>query len=202
MDQYTKNALWDYWRRGGDEEVIIDDELSNPGDDNLMKENEIAQIFRIDTDIFHFETPLCKAFKEFNYLLKIDYDVLIKDILGFKTYKEYTDDWIYEWNNGIPWVDEKSWIDKGVWTEPTDNINHECNSIRYQDYEWYDTLEDSDLKNEALINKCILEESMNVEEELRTISDDVAQKNKEWFDEHELMEDDNDDIDDLEDYLI
>ncbi|GJW35613.1 hypothetical protein Tco_0058533 [Tanacetum coccineum] len=59
---------------------------------------------RNDTDIFHFENHLCKAFKEFNYLLKI--------------------------------------------------------------------------------------------------SDDGAQKNKEWFDEHELMEDDNDDIGDLEDYLI
>ncbi|GJT48997.1 hypothetical protein Tco_0975154 [Tanacetum coccineum] len=58
MDRYTKNAIWEYWRRGDDEEVIIDDELSNPGDENLMKENEIAQIFRIDTNIFHFETPL------------------------------------------------------------------------------------------------------------------------------------------------
>ncbi|GJU37275.1 hypothetical protein Tco_1185629 [Tanacetum coccineum] len=27
MDRYTKNALWDYSRRGDDEEVIIDDEL-------------------------------------------------------------------------------------------------------------------------------------------------------------------------------
>ncbi|GKB45500.1 hypothetical protein Tco_0896253 [Tanacetum coccineum] len=82
MDRYTKNALWNYWRRGDDEEVIIDDELSNPRDENLMKENEI-----------------------------------------------------------------------GVQLSP---------------------------------QNC----------------DDGAQKNKEWFDEHELMEDDNDDIGDLEDYLI
>ncbi|GKG24070.1 hypothetical protein Tco_0392106, partial [Tanacetum coccineum] len=41
----------------------------------------------------------------------------------------------------------------------------EGNSFCYQDYEWYDTLEDSKLKEEALINKAILEESMNVEEE-------------------------------------
>ncbi|GJW56962.1 hypothetical protein Tco_0103693 [Tanacetum coccineum] len=33
----------------------------------------------------------------------------------------------------------------------------EENSIRYQDYEWYDALEDSDLKKEALYNKAILE---------------------------------------------
>nr|GEW15717.1 hypothetical protein [Tanacetum cinerariifolium] len=111
-----KNALWDYWRRGDDEEVLTDNELFNLGDENLIKENEIAQIFRIDTDIFHLETPLCEAFKEFNYLLKIDVDVLTKDIPRFKTYEEYKDDWIYEWNNGIPWVNVKPWSDDGVWT--------------------------------------------------------------------------------------
>nr|GEV05607.1 hypothetical protein [Tanacetum cinerariifolium] len=78
MDQYTKNALWDYSRRGDEEEVITDNELSNPGDDNLIEENEIAQIFTIDTDIFRFETPLCEAFKELNYLSQIDVDVLLK----------------------------------------------------------------------------------------------------------------------------
>ncbi|GJS65653.1 hypothetical protein Tco_0680217, partial [Tanacetum coccineum] len=41
----------------------------------------------------------------------------------------------------------------------------EGNSIRYEDYEWYDTIEDSELKEEALINKGILEESMNGEED-------------------------------------
>nr|GEV42712.1 hypothetical protein [Tanacetum cinerariifolium] len=41
----------------------------------------------------------------------------------------------------------------------------EGNSIRYEDYEWYDTNEDSELKEEALINKRILEESMNAIEE-------------------------------------
>ncbi|GJU54002.1 hypothetical protein Tco_1227716 [Tanacetum coccineum] len=102
MDRYTKNALWDYWRRGDDEEVITDNELSNPRDDNLIEENKIAQIFRIDTDIFHFEKPLCETFKEFNYLSQINVDVLIKDIPGFKTYEEYKDDRIYEWNDGIP----------------------------------------------------------------------------------------------------
>ncbi|GKB37029.1 hypothetical protein Tco_0881971 [Tanacetum coccineum] len=40
------------------------------------------------------------------------------------------------------------------------------NSIRYEDYEWYDTIEVSELKEEALINKKILDESLNVMEEL------------------------------------
>ncbi|GKA24535.1 hypothetical protein Tco_0710568, partial [Tanacetum coccineum] len=52
MDWYTKNALWIYWTRGDDEEVITDDELSNLRDGNLIKGNEIAEIFSIKTDIF------------------------------------------------------------------------------------------------------------------------------------------------------
>ncbi|GJZ36132.1 hypothetical protein Tco_0581949 [Tanacetum coccineum] len=171
------------------------------------------------------------------------------DVTIYKTYDEYKDELIYQWNKGIPWVDEKLRSENG---EPTDNIDHVCkpfrfkcghaewptynwkedgycnigdlpgmirvgNSIHYQDYEWYDALEDSDLNDEALNNKAILEESINVEEEsslftkpeitiaqslLRTINDNGAQKNDEWFDNHEPIEDDDDDIEDLEDYLI
>ncbi|GKE16683.1 hypothetical protein Tco_1424260 [Tanacetum coccineum] len=204
--------------RGDNEEVITDNGLFNPRDDNLIEENEISQIFRIDIIIFRFETPLCEAFKEFNYLSQIDVDVLIKDIHGFKTYEEYKDEWIYEWNDGIPWVNEKPWTDDGVWTEPINNICHEfnplcfknrtakwptcnwkedgyCNtgdlpgfvregnSIRYEDYEWYHTIKDSELKEKALINKIILEESMNVMEE---------SSNDEW--DHDLP------IDEWKDY--
>ncbi|GJY11668.1 hypothetical protein Tco_0380977 [Tanacetum coccineum] len=81
-----------YWRREGDEEVITDNELSNTKDNDLIEEYEIAQIFRIDTDVFRFETPLCQAFKEFNYLSQVDVDVLTKDIPRLKTYEEYKDD--------------------------------------------------------------------------------------------------------------
>ncbi|GKB68478.1 hypothetical protein Tco_0929890 [Tanacetum coccineum] len=111
MDWYTKNVLWIYWTRGDDEVVITDDELSNPEDENLIEETKIAEIFRIRTDIFQFETPLCEAFKEFNYLLKIDVDVLTDDIPGFKTYDEYKDAWIYEWNKDVPWVAIMPWLD-------------------------------------------------------------------------------------------
>ncbi|GJV61988.1 hypothetical protein Tco_1468088, partial [Tanacetum coccineum] len=104
MDHYTKKALWIYWIRGDDEFELTDEEFSD-------NEDEVVEVFRIDTDIFDFETPMCKAFKEFNYLLQIDPDLLTKDIEGFKTYEEYKDDWIYEWNRDIPWVDEKPWTD-------------------------------------------------------------------------------------------
>nr|GFA50699.1 hypothetical protein [Tanacetum cinerariifolium] len=113
---------------------------------------------------------------------------------------------------------------------------HDGNSIFYEDYEWYDMIKDGKLKKEALINKRILEESMNVMEEssnnewamiwlltngrimntLLTLKPmsllikktynkvcqivmdlNDTQGKQGWFDEHELMEDDDDDIDDL-----
>ncbi|GKC62640.1 hypothetical protein Tco_1095238 [Tanacetum coccineum] len=113
-------------KRGDDEEVITDDELSKPGDGNLIEETKIVEIFIIKTDIFQFKTHLCEAFKEFNYLVKIDVDVLTNDILGFTTYDEYKDS-----------------------------------------YEWCENLEDCELEDEALNNKAILEESMNVADEAR-----------------------------------
>ncbi|GJV22172.1 hypothetical protein Tco_1371192 [Tanacetum coccineum] len=100
MDHYTKKALWIFCIRGDDEVELTDEEFSD-------NEDEVAEVFRIDTNIFDFETPTWKAFKEFNYLLQIDPDLLTKNIKGFKTYEEYKDDWIYEWNRDVPWVDEK-----------------------------------------------------------------------------------------------
>nr|GEU50712.1 zinc finger, PMZ-type [Tanacetum cinerariifolium] len=116
----------------GDDEVELTDEES------FNIEDEVAEVFRIDTNLFNFKTSMCKAFKEFNYLLQIDHDLLTKDIEGFKTYEDYNNGWIYKWNNDTPWVDEKLWTDVG-------------------DYKWYKTLEDSELKDEALRNKAIME---------------------------------------------
>nr|GEW55040.1 C2 calcium/lipid-binding domain, CaLB [Tanacetum cinerariifolium] len=61
MDHYTKKALWINWIRGDDEVELTDEEFSD-------NEDEVAKVFRIDTNIFDFEMPMCKAFKEFNYL--------------------------------------------------------------------------------------------------------------------------------------
>nr|GEU66238.1 hypothetical protein [Tanacetum cinerariifolium] len=75
--------------KGDDEEVLTGDGLSNLKEEDLSEDNEIAKVFRIEIDIFLFETPLCKAFKEFNHLLQIDVDVLIGDLPRFKTYEDY-----------------------------------------------------------------------------------------------------------------
>ncbi|GJZ95377.1 hypothetical protein Tco_0667711 [Tanacetum coccineum] len=157
MDHYTMKALWIYWARG-DDEVELTDEESSDFDD----EDEVAKNFRIETNVFDFETPLCRAFKEFNYLLQIDPD-----------------------------VPEKPWTKNGVWKEPTP-VKHHCkpfnyksrcsewptcswkddgycnggnlpgayiigNTLHYQDLEWYEALKDGELKEEALKNKAIME---------------------------------------------
>ncbi|GJS99503.1 hypothetical protein Tco_0820673 [Tanacetum coccineum] len=91
-----------------------DDEVELTNEESFDNEDEVFEVFRIDTNIFNFETPMCKTFKEFNYLLQIDPDLLTKDIKEFNTYEEYKDDWIHEWKRDIPWVDEKPWTDTGV----------------------------------------------------------------------------------------
>ncbi|GJR48478.1 hypothetical protein Tco_1316581 [Tanacetum coccineum] len=82
----------------GDDDVELTDEESSDDMD------EVAEVFRIDTNL------------------------LTKDIEGFKTYEDYKDDWIYEWNKDVPW-----------------------------DHELYEALEDSKLKGEAIRNKAIME---------------------------------------------
>ena len=140
--------------------------------------------------MFDYETPLCIAFKEFNYLLQIDPNVLTDDVFEIKNYEEYKNDWIYEWNDKIPWVSEKPWKMYGVWKEPVP-VRHHCdlfyyktgcsewptcnwrddgfcnggnlpgqyvidNQIHYQDEEWYEALEDCEMKTIALYNKAEL----------------------------------------------
>ncbi|GJT57412.1 hypothetical protein Tco_0992466 [Tanacetum coccineum] len=133
MDIFTKGALWDYWKLGSDEIKPSNDETSDLVETDHDDEQEIGEIFRIETNLFDYETPLYEEFKEFDYLLKIDPDLLTKDIEGFKTYEEFKDDWIYEWNN--------------------------------DDYEWYEALEDGELKEEALINKAIMEGTIDDDDE-------------------------------------
>ncbi|GKA90427.1 hypothetical protein Tco_0812297, partial [Tanacetum coccineum] len=137
MDIFTKGALWDYWKLGTDEIEPTNEETFDLEETNHDDEQEISENFRIETNLFDYATPLCEKFKYFNYLLKIDHDLLTKDIEGFKTYEEYKDDWIYEWNENVPWVHEKPWTEIGVWTEPTPVV-HYCKPFNYKsgNLEW------------------------------------------------------------------
>ncbi|GJW40252.1 hypothetical protein Tco_0066097 [Tanacetum coccineum] len=124
----------------GDDEVKPTKEESFDSDDD----DEIAEIFRIDTNVFDFETATCRTFKELNYLLQIDPDVLTNNIDGFKTYKEYKDDWIYEWNEDIPWVNENhkqtmNWKDDGYCNGGNfPGAYIVGNTLRYENLECYE----------------------------------------------------------------
>nr|GEY72016.1 hypothetical protein [Tanacetum cinerariifolium] len=196
----------------------------------------IVEIFRIETDIFNYESSVCKAFDEFIIFFQIISDVLTKYILGFKTYEDYKDDSIYEWSDKVPCVNEKPWKLDGVWKEPT-AVKHRCklfcfksghykwttcnwrdeeycnggnlpgkfqvgNIIHYQDYEWYEALEDSDLKDEVLRNKVALEESINQDEELSDDAWSNYSSIEEWCDQEKDVQDENEDVRDLDDYLV
>ncbi|GKB70271.1 hypothetical protein Tco_0931683 [Tanacetum coccineum] len=55
----------------------------------------------------------------------------------FKTYEDYKDDWIYEWNENVPWVYDKPWLDNGIWKE-----------LKPEDSK----LKDKDLRNKVILN--------------------------------------------------
>ncbi|GJT63231.1 hypothetical protein Tco_1006764 [Tanacetum coccineum] len=155
---------------GGDEIEVSDDESSDLEKYWSDKDEETAEIFKIEINVFDYETPLCLAFSEFNYLLKVDPNLLTKDIMGFKTYEDYKDDWIYERNENVPWTGCSKWPTYS-WREDgyCNGVNlpvsyHIGNSLHYQDLEWYEALEDIELKDEALWNKAIMEGLINDDE--------------------------------------
>ncbi|GJX33835.1 hypothetical protein Tco_0245392 [Tanacetum coccineum] len=135
LDDLHKNAFsgthGEDAKLGSDETEPTSEETSDLEETNHNDEQEIGEIFRIETNLFDYETLLCEKFKEFNYLLKIDPNLLTKDIEGFKTYNEYKDDWIYEWNENVPWVHKKPWTDTRVRTEPTPVV-HYCKPFNYK----------------------------------------------------------------------
>ncbi|GJR09974.1 putative reverse transcriptase domain-containing protein [Tanacetum coccineum] len=64
-----------------------EEETDNDNDPDVI--DNVPEIFKIDDDLFNFDSPLCIAFEEFNHLLKINPDLFTYDIQGFKTYDEY-----------------------------------------------------------------------------------------------------------------
>ncbi|GJY08797.1 hypothetical protein Tco_0375851 [Tanacetum coccineum] len=118
------------------EQQIGDDEvkLTNKECSDSDEEDEVAKIFMIETNVFNFKTPTCRAFKEFNYLLQIDLDM----------------------DDG-----DDGYCNRG--NLPGAYIVR--NTLHYQDFEWYEALEDGKLKEEALKNKAIMEGIINDDED-------------------------------------
>ncbi|GJS44563.1 hypothetical protein Tco_0594684 [Tanacetum coccineum] len=109
-----------------------DEEEETNDDNNPDIIENIPENFKIDNDLFHFDSPLCIAFEEFNHLLKINPDLFTYDIQGFMTYDQYAQ----ELNN-------KTQGDGEPWSENS----------------WYDKLADGKLKDETLAFKAKTEES-------------------------------------------
>ncbi|GJR93549.1 hypothetical protein Tco_0265723 [Tanacetum coccineum] len=106
--------------RGDDEVELTDEESSN-------NEDEVAEVFWIDTNLFDFKTPIPMKTTR-----------MIGSVNGTRTYHSWMDDGYCNGGN-LP----ETYI--------IGNLLH------YQDYEWYEALEESELKDDALRNKVIME---------------------------------------------
>ncbi|GJW25410.1 hypothetical protein Tco_0039221 [Tanacetum coccineum] len=51
MDPFTKKVLWDFWKKSDDQEGVIDDGFSDLEEANNDDEQEIGEIFRIETNL-------------------------------------------------------------------------------------------------------------------------------------------------------
>ncbi|GJY82483.1 hypothetical protein Tco_0495859, partial [Tanacetum coccineum] len=124
-----------------------DDEEEIEEDDNPNEADNVPEIFKIEGNLFDFETPLCEAFHEFNCYLKIDTNLFTYDIQNFKTYDEYK----RELDNDKAKGTKKPWELPGM---------VRVGSMTYfQDHMWYDELADGKLKDETLALKAKIEGS-------------------------------------------
>ncbi|GKC11639.1 hypothetical protein Tco_1008421 [Tanacetum coccineum] len=135
----------------------INEEIKADEDSDEM--NVVAEIFKIECNLFDFETPLCKAFDEFNYLLKIDTELFTLDVHEIKTYEKYE----YELNNNMTWVLRN----RGRMTGYHINCviiyaNHIVSRMGRPNglhHKWYDNLIDGGLKEDTLRQKTRFKDS-------------------------------------------
>ncbi|GJX35809.1 hypothetical protein Tco_0247366 [Tanacetum coccineum] len=143
--------------------------------------DDVPKIFKIKDDLFSFDTPLCIAFDEFNYLLKIDLDIFIYEIQKVETYDEKEQELNNDKTQGPnePWSENRGPYQpcnhicepyrfkdgRTKWPTCSSDIDGFCNGgeipgmvrvghMAYsQDYKWYDSLIDGELKEGALMLK-------------------------------------------------
>ncbi|GKE25210.1 hypothetical protein Tco_1436722 [Tanacetum coccineum] len=178
---YKSPPIHKFYQVSDDNEEMEDDE-----DDDS---NDIDEIFKIESNLIDFETPLCKAFNEFNYLLKIDTDLFTFEIQEIKTYEDY------ELDNNMTVEIEEPWSENGIPYQLCDHIcepyhfkngmtnRPTCSSdidgfynggelpgmVRvgcmtyFQDHKCYDELTDGKTREEALTYKAKIEESWGMQ---------------------------------------
>ncbi|GJY11180.1 hypothetical protein Tco_0379365 [Tanacetum coccineum] len=173
----TKKFVQKFYQLSDDNEEMEADESDDP--------NDIIEIFKIKDNLFDYETPLCKASNDFNYLLKINMDLFTFDIQGINTYEGY------ELNNNMmgdlvePWSDNRVPYQlcdhicepyhfknrKSKWPTCSSDIDGFCNRgelswmvqvgcmTYFQDHKWYDEFIDGKLEVEALMYKAKVKRS-------------------------------------------
>ncbi|GJU50992.1 hypothetical protein Tco_1220547 [Tanacetum coccineum] len=102
-----------------------DEEEEAEDDDDPNMIDDVPEIFKIKDNLFNFDTPLCIAFKEFNYLLKINPDLFTYDIQGIKTYDEYQQELNNDKTRGL----DEQWSENGV---PYQLCDHICEPYRFK----------------------------------------------------------------------
>ncbi|GJV78082.1 hypothetical protein Tco_1509666 [Tanacetum coccineum] len=150
MDPFTKKVIWVFWIKNGDREGVVDEGFFDDEEANNDDEQEMAEIFRI-------ETNLTKTYKDYE--------------------NEFNDELEEPWSeDGVPYVMcdhicKPIHFKNGKAKWPTCNSNEDgfCNGgdlpgmVRvgymtyFQDYEWYNELVDGNLKEESLKQKAIYE---------------------------------------------
>ncbi|GKA40773.1 hypothetical protein Tco_0733366 [Tanacetum coccineum] len=219
MDWYTNNALWLYWKRGDDEEVLTYDELSNFKEKNVSEENEIYAknsrsliiffklIYEWNKEVSlsgHVEWPTCNL-SEDGYYSGGNLSRMIR--VGNMTYFQN-----YEWYEGLEVGDlkdealkEKAILEGSLGHENREGKNFfswlkkSFGNYHKIDYELAIKLEEYCWGKK--------EEKESSEDAWRNYSpnndNDAIQGDQERFDNYEPMEDDDDDdIRDLEDYMV
>ncbi|GJT09131.1 putative ribonuclease H-like domain-containing protein [Tanacetum coccineum] len=177
-DDFVEKFVLKFYNLCEHEEHEEHEETNDENEPDVI--NNVPEIFKIENDLFLFDTPLCIAFEEFNHLLKINPDLFTYDIQGFKTYDEYAQ----ELNNKTqgnkePWSKIKVQHQlcdhicepyrfknrKAKWPTCNSGIDGFCNGgelpgmVRvgtmtyFQNHSWYDELVNGKLKDKTLTLK-------------------------------------------------
>ncbi|GJS24798.1 hypothetical protein Tco_0453430 [Tanacetum coccineum] len=179
MDIFTKGALLDYWKLGSDEIEPTNEEPSDLEETDHDDEQEINEIFRIETNLFDYETPLDTG-------VWTEATPIVHYSKPFN-YKTGCSEWpTYSWR-------EDGYCNGG--NLPGAYIVG--NTLCYQYLEWYDALKDSELKEEAVRNKAIMEglidedvepnyEGWKSWDDFENTNGDRKEREWELFDNHKL----------------
>ncbi|GKC40963.1 hypothetical protein Tco_1053347 [Tanacetum coccineum] len=108
------------------------------------------EIFKVEGNLFDFEKPLCEAFHEFNYLLKVDTNLFTYDIQNFKAYDEYEQELNNDKANGTKWPTCTSDIDGFCNGRELPGMVRAGSMTYFQYHSWYAELADGKLKDETL----------------------------------------------------